>query len=106
MAAHQGWREHAGFGCPVPVGTLVDVRRFNGDVDRFNAGHGPVIDDAGNPISCGKGRWSCWNHFDGGPKAVKARTYRVVEGATAYAAHAAENRTCGHLIRPQLAESR
>jgi hypothetical protein len=37
--AAQGWTACKGKGRPIPVGTLVAVRRFNGDTDTFMAGN-------------------------------------------------------------------
>lgn len=84
-----GWQTHEGKGRPIPVGTLVDVRRFNGDVDRIIAGAGPTVAPDGTVIDSSRARWSGWDHFDGGPMAVKFRAYRVVNLAPS---ERAENR--------------
>lgn len=76
-----GWRDHDGCGRPVPPGTLVDVRRFNGDVERIIAGAGPTVAPNGVIVDPSRARWSAWDHFDGGPKAVKFRAYRIVTGS-------------------------
>lgn len=72
-----GWIEHDGTGRPVPLGTSVEVRMFNGDVQSFKAG-AATFDLDGTPIDRSRGRWSGWDYSDGGPMAPKFRSYRIL----------------------------
>lgn len=81
VAPRRGWIACKGNGRPVAVGTLVAVRRFNGDVDTFMAGHQGVLDAQGNKIALSGGCYSAWDHRDGGPMSVKVRSYRVLTKA-------------------------
>lgn len=70
------WIEHNGSGCPLPKGTLIDVRHFNGEVSQGLTVGAILLGNDGTPIpSCGK-RFSGWDHGDGGPMAPKFRAYR------------------------------
>lgn len=75
------WEYHDGRGRPIPLGSVVDVRRFNGDVERIIAGAGPTVAPNGVIMDPSCARWNAWDHFDGGPMAVKFRAYRIVKGA-------------------------
>jgi hypothetical protein len=83
------WIDCAGSGAPKAAGTLVQIRRFNGDVATFHIGQGQVVAADGSVIPAGNGRWSCWNHADGGPMSVKAKAYRVIAEADALTRNAA-----------------
>lgn len=75
---NSGWIEHNGHGRPVPVGTLVDVVRFNGSVEEnVIAGRSRTADRFGDTLPPSRGRWSAWDHYDGGPMGVKFCAYRV-----------------------------
>ena len=81
------WIKHNGKGRPVPAGTIIDVIRFNGSkVENITAGGGPTVDPQGNVVSPRRARWSAWDHFDGGPMAVKYRAYRVRQKSDRFAA--------------------
>lgn len=71
------WIEHNGAGRPVPIGTLVEARMFNGEVRRFTVGNATFGLD-GAPIDRSRGRWSGWDYSDGGPMGPKFRYYRVL----------------------------
>ncbi|EZP79518.1 hypothetical protein BV97_03955 [Novosphingobium resinovorum] len=76
------WVEHHGRGRPVPVGTVVDLMHFNGDVTRaFVAGSGKTFDVDGSVIHPSRARWSGWDHSDGGPMGPKFRAYRIMQKA-------------------------
>jgi hypothetical protein len=81
--AAQGWTACKGKGRPIPVGTLVAVRRFNGDTDTFMAGNQGVLDATGRKIASIGGCYSAWDHHDGGPMSVKVKAYRVLTKAKA-----------------------
>jgi hypothetical protein len=76
-----GWIACKGNGRPVPVGTLVAVRRFNGDADTFIAGRQGVLDASGHKIADAGGCFCAWDHHDGGPMSVKVKAYRVLTEA-------------------------
>ena len=87
--ASRAWVEHNGAGRPVPVGTLVQVRMFNGDVLTIKAGTG-TFDLDGTPIPAWRSAgWSAWDYNDGGPMAPKFRSYRVLTDDTARERNAA-----------------
>lgn len=74
-----GWIRHHGRGRPIPAGTLVKVRMFNGEVTTIRAGevcHAP--DGTPIPMSRSAG-WSAWDYHDGGPMAPKFKEYCVVQ---------------------------
>lgn len=100
--ASNSWVMHHGRGAPLPAGTLVQVLRFNGDVDTFHIGAGQIISADGSPMPSGNARWSCWNHEDGGPRSVKAKSYRVLVEASTHARNAAMFR--GWLSNPAPAD--
>lgn len=73
-----GWTHHDGAGRPVPLGTPVEVRMFNGDVQSFRAGSA-TFDLDGTPIDRSRSAgWSGWDYSDGGPMAPKFRSYRII----------------------------
>lgn len=51
--ASNSWVMHHGRGAPLPAGTLVQVFRFNGDVDTFHIGAGQIITADGSPMPNG-----------------------------------------------------
>ena len=73
-----GWVDHSGNGYPLPNGTLVQARRFNGDVETFRIGDAKTVARDGTEIPASRARWSAWDYFDGGPMPVKFRSYRVL----------------------------
>ncbi len=77
------WIKHTGDGCPVPVGTLIETKRFNGDVIQHRACQGPVLGDDGKPIAQPGARFSAWDFTDGGPMPPKVKAYRILVFDTA-----------------------
>lgn len=74
--ATKGWIEHDGRGRPVPIGTLVDVRHFTGDVTtNVRAGQFAIAPDC-TRIPLGN-HWNGWVWDDGGPKPPKFKAYRL-----------------------------
>lgn len=74
----RGWIAHNGNGRPVPLGTLVEVRMFNGDVQRLKTG-AATFDLDGTPIPAWRSAgWSGWDYGDGGPMGPKFKEYRVL----------------------------
>lgn len=72
------WVEHDGRGRPVPPGTIVDIRHFNGDVTHdFVVGGATTFAPDGTVIELSRARWSGWEFHDGGPMGPKFRAYRV-----------------------------
>ena len=70
------WIEHDGKGRPVPIGTLIDIRLFNGDVlERVRPGQ--ICVDLDGTVIKGPGRWNGWRYDDGGPMAPKFKAYRL-----------------------------
>lgn len=73
-----GWISHNGMGRPVPIGTIIDVIRFNGqEEENVVAGRAPTVDREGNVVCPSRGRWSAWDYHDGGPMGVKYCAYRI-----------------------------
>ena len=77
------WIIHHGNGCPLPKGTLIDVRLHNGEVLQRIAVGGVTVGLDGSIISRSRGRWNAWDYSDGGPMAPKFKAYRICEDAKA-----------------------
>jgi hypothetical protein len=74
----RGWIQHDGKGMPIPRGSTVDMRLFNGDVllgvkcgTVAFGNDGTVYETTVKPI------YSVWWYDDGGPMAPKCRAYRL-----------------------------
>ncbi|PTD19897.1 hypothetical protein [Sphingomonas fennica] len=98
-----GWVQHSGNGCPLPQGTLIDVRHFNGDVTRGVRVGGFTVDLDGSLISRSRGRWSGWDYSDGGPMAPKFKAYRVCVDGAAHERNAAMFRSWLNVRQEELA---
>lgn len=96
------WIDHHGNGRPLPIGTLVEARMFNGDVHRFAVG-GATFGLDGAPIDRSRGRWSGWDYSDGGPMGPKFRSYRVVTSSAARERDVAMFRSWLDVKEPELA---
>ena len=75
----RAWIKHHGRGCPLPKGTLIEVRHFNGEVSSGVRVGGICVARDGSPLPQSCARWSGWDYSDGGPMAPKFREYRVIE---------------------------
>lgn len=75
------WVVHDGKGCPLPAGTLVDVRHFNGEVSVSVRVGGFTVAPDGARIPRSRGRWSGWDYHDGGPMPPKFKAYRTYKAA-------------------------
>lgn len=82
VSPRRGWVEHKGDGVPAPIGTPVEVRMFNGDVQTFVVG-GATFGLDGAAIERSRGRWNGWDHSDGGPMGPKFKAYRLLTSAAA-----------------------
>ncbi len=72
------WITHSGNGCPVAIGTLVEVEMFNGVRKTIAAGTSTHdLDGTTVPRSRSAG-WSAWDFNDGGPMAPKFKAYRLI----------------------------
>lgn len=74
------WIKHDGKGCPVPLGTCVDIRHFNGDTTRnYIAGGGVTFAPDGSIVAPNTARWNGWEFSDGGPMGPKFKEYRIAK---------------------------
>lgn len=73
----RGWVEHHGAGRPLPNGTLIDVRHFNGEVTEGVAVGSMCFAPDGSPLPMICRRWSGWDRNDGGPMAPKFKAFRI-----------------------------
>ena len=76
VTMNRAWVKHHGAGCPLPKGTLIDVRHFNGEVtEGVRVGAFTVNDDGS--LRSAPGAFSGWNYSEGGPMPPKFRSYRL-----------------------------
>lgn len=73
------WVKHDGKGRPVPRGTYVDIRHFNGDVSLNVEIGGNTAFGADGTRGRGPYTYNGWNFTDGGPMGPKFKEYRLAE---------------------------